>query len=87
MLPSTNLSDLLCIQSLDTAEKMGCLGLAEPNWQDASEPQEPDVLFKKTLSSEDYLCSDCLCCKCGYTAVVLNEQGKELGELIMEGFL
>lgn len=94
VLPSTNLSGLLCIQNLDTAQKMGCFGLAEPlgrmnhePWQDASEHNAWCAFQEPALSFEDYSFSYCLCCKCSYTAVVLNKQGKELGQLIMEGFL
>lgn len=39
-------SGLLCIQDLDTAQKVGWFGLAETIWQDASELQVPDVLLK-----------------------------------------
>lgn len=86
VLPSTSLGGLL--KNLDTAQKMGCFGLAEPNWQDASELEVPDALFQElALNFDDYSFSYCLCCKCSYRAVVLNKQGKDLEELIIEGFL
>ena len=48
VLSSTNVSGLLCIQDLDTAQKMGWFWLVETDGQDASDLQMSGVCFSRT---------------------------------------